>query len=69
MKDISPLEQNFLDENHFGNTADKSAAMAGFEFEFLLNKLDLLNRIFDGEKSQGKERIERMLTAMRGAGK
>ena len=69
MKDISPLERQFLDENHFGNTANESASMAIFEFEFLLNKLALLNGIFEDEKSPGKERIERMLTAMRGVNK
>ena len=66
---MNPLEQQFLKDNHFEDTADKSAAMAVFEFEFLLNKLDLLNRIFEGEQSPGKERIERMLIAMRGVGK
>lgn len=69
MTGVDKMIQKFLSDNHFGKTADASAAMAIFEFEHLLNKLDLLNRIFDGEDSEGKKRIERMVNAMKGVNK
>lgn len=69
MTEVDKMIQKFLSDNHFGKTADASASMAIFEFEHLLNKLDLLNRIFDGEDSEGKKRIERMVNAMKGVNK
>ena len=69
MTEVDKMIQKFLSDNHFGKTADASASMAIFEFEHLLNKLDLLNRIFDGEESEGKKRIERMVKAMKGVNK
>lgn len=59
------LIKKFLVNNHFGQSAEESLPMITFEFEHLLKKLELANLIFDDEKSEGKEALQKTVEVMK----